>query len=618
MREHRYDNRKFVLGGIALLVVAAYIARLAFLQLGDIDYKASADGNAFFNKVLYPARGVIYDRNGELMVYNRPAYDVMVVLREMEDLDTLDFCRSLNITRKQFDDRMAYIKDRRRNPAYSTYTQQLFIGQIPAEEFSVFQEKLFRFKGFHVRKRDTREYTTACAAHLLGDVAEASKRDVERDDYYEPGDYIGKQGVERSYEELLRGEKGVEVLLRDARGRIRGSYQNGIHDRRPVPGKNLTLSIDLKLQQLGERLMEGKLGSIVAIEPSTGEILCMVSSPTYDPRLMDSKYRGRRMLMMGRDPNRPLLNRAIQGTYPPGSTFKTSQGLMLLQEGIITPSTNYPCSGGFRFKGMKVGCHPHGAPLPLEPAIATSCNGYFCWGLYYMLGNKKKYDGIDNAMTTWKDYMVSMGFGYKLGVDLPGESRGFIPNAAYYDKAYRGSWNPLSVISISIGQGEVTLTPLQIANLGATIANRGHYITPHVVREVDGQPLADSLLVRHRTMVDTKWYDYIVSGMRQAVTGGTCRGANSPHYEVCGKTGTAQNKGRDHSAFMGFAPKNDPKIAIAVYVENGGFGATFGVPIGALMMEQYLTDSLSTASREKADALQQRHLINASTDYLIE
>ncbi len=617
MKHHTFDNRKFVLGGIALFVVLAYIVRLAFLQLSDTDYKKSADSNAFFNKVLFPARGAIYDRKGELLVYNRPAYDVMVVLRELEeDLDTASLCHTLNITIDQYNERMAYLKDKRRNPGFSYYTHQMFLGQIPAEEFSVFQEKLYRFKGFYVRKRDSREYTSGNAAHILGDVAEVSKRDVERDEYYDPGDYIGKQGVERSYEEVLRGEKGVEVLLRDARGRIRGSYQNGIHDVKPIPGKNITLSIDLKLQQLGERLMEGKLGSIVAIEPSTGEILCMVSSPTFDPRLMDGKYRGKRMLQMGRDPNKPLLNRAIQGTYPPGSTFKTAQGLTLLQEGIITTQTPYPCSGGFRFKGMKVGCHAHGAPIPLEPAIATSCNAFFCWGLYHMLGNRKNYPDIATAMTTWKDYMVSMGFGYKLGVDLPGESRGFIPNAAYYDKAYRGSWNPLSVISISIGQGEVTLTPLQIANLGATIANRGHYITPHVVKYIDGQPLADSLLVPHHTKVDTKWYNNIVSGMRMAVTGGTCRGANSPHYEVCGKTGTAQNRGKDHSAFMGFAPKDDPKIAIAVYVENGGFGATFGVPIGALMMEQYLTDSLSTLSQAKADALQQRHLIDASTEYL--
>lgn len=618
MKSQVFEHRKYVLGGIACLIVVTYIVRLAFLQLGDGNYKESADSNAFLNKVIYPSRGVIYDRKGSLLVYNQPAYDIMVVLREVKDLDTLDLCKSLGITKEYFDERMSYLKDPMRNPGYSTYTQQLFLGQLPTEEFSYFQEKMFQYEGFYVRKRSIRQYAGPDAAHILGDVAEVSRKEIEKDDYYEPGDYIGKQGVERSYEEILRGEKGVEVLLRDSRGRIRGSYKDGAYDVRPEPGKDLTLSIDLELQKLGERLMKNKLGSIVAIEPATGEILCMVSSPTYDPRFLEGKYRGKRMLQMGRDPNKPLINRAIQGVYPPGSTFKTSQGLTFMQEGIILPSTPYPCSGGFRYKGMKVGCHAHGSPLPLQPALATSCNAYFCWGLYHMLSNRRNYDSQDEAMTRWKDYMVSMGFGYKLGVDLPGESRGFIPNAGYYESAYKGRWNPLSVISISIGQGEVTLTPLQIANLGATIANRGHYITPHVVKEIGGEPLPDSLLVEHTTMVDRKYYDYIVEGMRMAVTGGTCRGANSSLYEVCGKTGTAQNRGKDHSAFMGFAPKDNPKIAIAVYVENGGFGATYGVPIGALMMEQYLCDSLSAASQAQARAIQERSIVNTSTDYIFD
>ena len=312
------------------------------------------------------------------------------------------------------------------------------------------------------------------------------------------------------------------------------------------------------------------------------------------------------MMAMQRNPMKPMLNRAISGTYPPGSTFKTSQGLTFLQEGIITPSTAYPCSRGFRFGRLKVGCHGHGAPLPLIPAIATSCNGFFCWGLYHMLGNKK-YGNVQKAMTTWKDYMVSMGFGYKLGVDLPGEARGMIPNADYYDNAYK-DWSALTIISIAIGQGEVTLTPLQIANLGATIANRGYYITPHVVKEIQGGHVADSLLQKHNTMVNPKYYEYIVAGMRKAVQGGTCKTANTSMYEVCGKTGTAQNRGHDHSAFMGFAPMNNPKIAIAVYVENGGFGAHFGVPIGALMMEQYINGGLSPASQRKADVFQHRHI----------
>jgi len=608
MKDHQYEDRKFVLAGIALCIVITYIIRLAFLQLMNEDYKAHADSNAFHNSVVFPARGAIYDRNGELLVFNQPAYDIMVIMRELEDLDTLDLCHTLGMTRDEFDRRMATIKNRDKNPGYSPYTQQIFIGQIPAKEFSVFQEKLFRFRGFHVRERTIRRYAYSNAAHVLGDVAEVSSRDVERDSYYTPGDYIGKQGVERSYEQELRGEKGVEVLLRDAYGRIQGHYKGGAYDRKPIPGKNLTLSIDIKLQQLGERLMEGKMGAIVAIEPKTGEVLAMISAPSYDARLMEGKERGKKMVEMQSNPLKPMLNRAILGTYPPGSTFKTSQALTFLQEGIITDQTLYPCSGGFRFGRLKVGCHSHGAPLPLEPAIATSCNGYFCWGLYYMLGNRKKYPTVQQAMTTWKDYMVSMGFGYKLGIDMPSEARGMIPNAPYYDKAYGKSWSGLTIISIAIGQGEVTLTPLQIANLGATIANRGYYITPHVVKKVEGGRLADSLLVKHKTMVDSAYYEKVVSGMRRSVLGGTCHSANNPWYEVCGKTGTAQNRGHDHSVFMGFAPKDKPKIAIAVYVENGGWGATYGVPIGALMMEQYIRGELSEASEKKAQQIQERHI----------
>lgn len=608
MRKHRYEYRKYTIGGIALIIVLCYIVRLAFLQLSDGEYKTKADSNAFLNNVIFPTRGVIYDRNGELLVFNQPAYDIMVVMREVEDLDTLDFCQTINISKEEFDTRMATIKDRNKNPGYSTYTQQLFISQIPAQEYSILQEKLFRYRGFYVRERTIRRYATDHCAHVLGDVAEVSPKDVERDSYYEPGDYIGKQGVERSYETELRGVKGVEILLRDARGRIQGHYQNGENDRRPIPGKDLTLSIDAKLQALGERLMEGKMGAIVAIEPSTGEVLCMVSSPSYDPHRMEGKQRGKQMMEMQRDPMKPMLNRALSGTYPPGSTFKTSQGLTFLQEGIITPSTPFPCAHGFRFGRLKLGCHSHGSPLPLEPAIATSCNAYFCWGLYHMLGNRKQYRTTQEAMTTWKDYMVSMGFGYRLGIDLPGEARGMIPNAEYYDRRLGKSWSALTVISISIGQGEVTLTPLQIANLGATIANRGYYITPHIVKHIQDSDIADSLKTKHYTKVDKQNYEYIVSGMRRAVTGGTCRAANSLQYEVCGKTGTAQNRGHDHSVFMGFAPMDSPKIAIAVYVENGGFGATYGVPIGALMMEQYINGHLSEASEKKAESFQSRSI----------
>lgn len=608
MKAYEFERRQYVIGGIALIVVLIYIIRLAFLQLAPNDYEESALKNAIYNKIIFPSRGSIYDRNGKLLVYNEPAFDVMVITREMSDLDTLDFCKTLHITRQEFEERMAWITDRNKNPGYSSYSQQLFRPQISSADFLVFQEKMFRFKGFYVRERNARQYKYPYAAHILGYVAEVSSNDIADNDYYKPGDYIGKQGVERSYEEVLRGQKGIEVLLRDARGKIQGKFNEGKDDQKPIPGKDIMLSIDIDLQALGERLMQGKRGSIVAIEPSTGEVLCMVSAPSYSTFDMVGKQRGENIMKMLQNPNRPMFNRAISGTYPPGSTFKPSQALTFMQEGIINPDvTSYPCARGFRFKNMKVGCHSHPSPLSVKPALSTSCNGFFCWGLYYMFGNRTKYSSIQEAMTRWKDYMVSMGFGYRLGIDLPGESRGMIPNADYYDKHLK-RWNALSVISISIGQGEVTLTPLQIANQGATIANRGYYITPHIVKGIQGGAIADSLKRPHYTMANARYYEEVVSGMRGAVTSGigTCRGAQNPWYDVCGKTGTAQNKGHDHSVFMGFAPRNNPQIAVAVYVENGGFGATFGVPIGSLIMEQYIRGELSPGSQARAAAIASR------------
>lgn len=608
-KEYGLEYRRYVIAGVAIFIVTVYIIRLFTLQIMSDDYKKNADSNAFLKKVEFPARGVISDRNGKLLVYNQNAYDIMVVMNEEKGrLDTTEFCNSLGITKEFFIKRMEEIKDRNKNPGYSRFTQQLFMSQLSEKEFSVFQEKIYRFPGFYVQRRSVRQYTMPYAAHVLGDVAEVSAADIEEDSYYQPGDYIGKMGVEKSYEKQLRGEKGVQIMLRDAHGRIQGSYMNGKFDRRPVPGKDLTLSLDIKLQALGERLLEGKIGSIVAIEPSTGEVLCMVSSPTYDPRTVTGRKRGKMHAMLSRNPWKPLLNRSIMGMYPPGSTFKTTQVLTFLTEGIIGPGTSFPCHHGFYCRGLHVGCHGHASPISLVPAIGTSCNGYFCWGLYYMLGNRKKYKNVQEGMNTWRDYMVSMGFGYKLGIDLSGEKRGLIPNAQYYDKAYRGSWNALTVISIAIGQGEVLLTPLQIANLGATIANRGYFYTPHVVKKVKGEQLEAKFREKHYTKASRRAYEYIVAGMRRAVTGGTCRAADRADYEVCGKTGTAQNHGQDHSIFMGFAPMNNPKIAIAVYVENGGFGADYGVPIGALMMEQYIKGKLSPESEKRATDFQRRRI----------
>ena len=615
MKSYNLENRRFVIGGVALAIVLVYIIRLFTIQLLSDDFKKNADSNAFLKKIDYPSRGAIYDRNGKLMVYNQPSYDIMVVMNEAKGhIDTLELCNALGISKDYFVKRMDDIKDRNKNPGYSRFTEQLFMTQLSDREFSVFREKMFRFPGFYVQKRSIRQYTYPYAAHVLGDIGEVSVSDIEEDNYYQPGDYIGKLGVEKYYEKELRGEKGVQIMLRDAHGRIQGSYHNGKFDRRPVAGRDLTLSIDVKLQALGERMLQGKIGSIVAIEPATGEVLAMVSSPTYDPRNLVGRQRSKAHAALSRNVWKPLLNRSIMGQYPPGSTFKTTQALTYQTEGIITPNTMFPCHHGFSYRGLHVGCHGHASPLNLIEAISTSCNGYFCWGLYYMLGNRRKYGNVQKAMDRWRDYMVSMGFGYKLGIDLPGEKRGLIPNASFYDRAYHKSWNGLTVISIAIGQGEVNLTPLQIANLGATIANRGYFYTPHVVRKVQGLPLDTAFTHRHRTMASVRSYSAVVAGMRSSALKGTCKALGHLPFTVCGKTGTAQNRGQDHSVFMGFAPMDNPKIAIAVYVENGGFGADFAVPIAGVLFEQYMTGKLSPSAERMATALQNRRIAYGSNN----
>ena len=380
MSNYNLEKRRYVIAFVATAIVVVYIVRLFTLQLLSDDYKKNADSNAFLKKIEYPSRGAIYDRNGRLLVYNQPAYDIMVVMNEAKGrIDTLEFCQALGITKEFFIKRMNDIKDYSKNPGYSRFTQQLFMSQLPSEEFSFFQEKIFRFPGFYVQQRSIRQYQSKVGAHILGDVAEVSPYDIEEDSYYQPGDYIGKLGVEKSYEKQLRGEKGVQILLRDARGRIQGKYMDGKYDRKPIAGKDLTLAIDEKLQALGERLMEGKIGSIVALDPRTGEVLCMVSAPSYDPRIMVGRARAKNHRALAKDAWKPLLNRSIMGMYPPGSTFKTSQALTYMTEGIITPGTAFPCNHGFYYRGLHVGCHSHAAPIALVDAISTSCNSYFCW-----------------------------------------------------------------------------------------------------------------------------------------------------------------------------------------------------------------------------------------------
>ena len=607
-KDYNLEKRKLVIGGFIVAIVLIYIARLVQLQVLDSTYKANADNNAFMEKVIYPSRGLIYDRNGKLVVYNTPEYDLVMVPKDVTPFDTLDLCNTLQISREEFDQRWL---EMRKNRNYSAFTQQVFMHHLTPEDYGRLQEKLYRFPGFFVVQRILRQYNYPVAANVLGDIREVNARDIENDDYYRPGDYTGDLGIEKSYESYLRGIKGKEILIRDATGKIKGRYNDGADDVNPVAGNNLKLSIDIELQAFGELLMQGKVGAIVCIEPKTGEVLALVSSPSYDPALLMGKERGNNYRNLVNNRLKPLFDRSIMAAYPPGSTFKPTQGLIFLQEGLITTSTLYPCRRGYVNAGLRVGCHGHYSPISLKPALQTSCNAYFCWGFKHMMDKRSKYGSTGKAFEVWKNHMVSMGYGYKLGIDMPGESRGFIPNTAFYDKIHgEGKWSGQSIISDAIGQGEILATPLQIANLSATIANRGYYITPHVVKNIEGVGVLKRCLERHDTDIDKRYYTDIVEGMRMAVLGGTCTRANLPGLDVCGKTGTAQNPhGRDHSVFMGFAPMNDPKIAVCVYVENAGFGAAFGVPIGALMIQRYLRGD-SPGLQAQGRAMASRHTIS--------
>ena len=595
MREYELEKRRFVIAGLIIVISVLYIVRLFNLQVADETFKKNADSNAFLRKTIYPSRGMIYDRKGRLIVFNQPAYDDMVIPKEIHDLDSLDLCSTLQITLPELRKKFEEMRDTRRNPGYSSFTQQVLIRHLSLEDYGRLQEKLYRFPGFFIQKKTLRKYNSTSGANILGNIREVNQNDIDNDPYYRAGDYTGDLGIEKSYETYLRGKKGQEILIRDAHGRIQGRFENGARDVAPVSGKDLTLSIDYNLQEYGEKLMQGKIGAIVAIEPATGEILALVSSPGYDPSLLIGRDRGKNYRELVNNRYKPLFDRAIMAAYPPGSQFKPTQGLIFLQEGMVGLGTMFPCHRGYINGRLKVGCHGHESPISLKPAIRTSCNAYFCWGFKTMIDKRSKYGTPAKAFEIWKNYLVEMGFGYKLGVDLPGESRGFIPNSKFYNKVYgENRWSANTVISVAIGQGEILATPLQIANLSATIANRGWYYTPHVVRRIGGTKLPAQYTTRHTPHINKNYYQDIAEGMRMAVVGGTCRQAQFGDIEVCGKTGTAQNPhGRDHSALMGFAPMNNPKIAICVYVENAGFGATFGVPIGGLMMEKYLTGQIS-------------------------
>lgn len=584
----RYANRKLIVVALVLIGAVILISRLFYIQIVNKSYRISAENNALRPVTQYPARGLIYDRNGRLMVYNQAAYDLMVIPIQTTAFDTATFNQILEIGIDDFRARMkSAIQYSRRAPS-------VFLKMISSEQYARLQEELYRFPGFYVQARTLRKYTRPVAAHLLGYVGEVDNKQIERDKYYRSGDYTGISGIEKSYEEQLRGRKGVNIFLVDVHNNIKGSYGEGRYDTAAVPGNNLWSTIDLDLQEYGELLMQNKTGSIVALEPATGEILTLVSAPTYDPSLLVGRIRSDNFSMLQADTVKPLFDRALMASYPPGSTFKMMNGLIGLQENVIRSSSLFTCNSGYYAGSLRVGCHTHRSPLDLPEAVAQSCNTWFCNAFRNILENPH-YNSVHDAFDQWREYLVAFGFGNKLGIDLPNELSGNIPTRSYYDRFYgKDRWRALTVISLAIGQGEIGATPLQMANMSAIIANRGAFYIPHVIKRIGDEGSPSPLYTqKYITGIAPENFEPVVEGMEGAVNGGagsTARGARLDDIIICGKTGTAQNPhGKDHSIFVAFAPKDDPKIAIAVYVENAGFGSTFAAPIASLMIEKYLT-----------------------------
>lgn len=613
---HRYQ---YLLTGLAVafLILTAQLFRL---QLLDNSFKISADNNALLYQTRHPARGLILDRNGKVLVGNKNTYDIMVTPRYVKEFDTLELCRILNLDPEYVRTKFQEYRKYRSSIGYRTVT---FAGQVSQEQYSRFLEVAHKFPEFVGVPRTTRMYPYNAGGNLLGYVTEVDQSFLERHPDYAAGDYTGRTGLEESCESMLRGEKGYSIYLRDASNRIHSSYRDGAFDKPAVPGRDVISTIDAELQNYGEELMRNKVGSVIAIEPATGEILSMISSPGIDVSVLGqiNKYYSQ----IAADPYKPMFNRAVMSPQPPGSVFKLVNALIGLQEGVATVQTTFPCHNGFTAKGIHVGCHSHKSPVNMTEAIATSCNSYFCYLFRDILENKS-YKSEAQAIDRWAEYARSFGFGTKLGSDFPSEMAGFVPTSKTYDKVYgKGRWKALSVISLSIGQGELGCTPLHLANLAATIANRGWYRIPHIVRQHESDSTDAGYREKHFTMVDTAYFEKVIEGMYQAVNApegqsATARIAAVSGLDICGKTGTAENPhGDEHAVFVCFAPRENPKIAIAVYLENAGYGGTWAAPVASLMVEKYLTGEVS----ENREWLEKRimeanllHKVPASPDYV--
>ncbi len=598
-------HKQIIVIALFLVVLLIYIIKLFTLQVLDSDYKLSAENNVFRHVIEYPARGLIFDRNGKLLVYNKPVFDISIIPNEIKSFDTLLLCKFLNIDKELLKKQIHNAKK------HSRYKPSIILQAVDFKDYSLLQENLYKFKGFYLDKRTLRAYQKPIAANILGYISEVDTSITNNNKYYKSGDYIGRSGMEKSYEEALRGEKGVKIRMVDVHNRVKASYKNGKYDKASKAGKDLVSSIDADLQEYGEKLMQNKKGSIVAIEPASGEILTLLTSPTYNPELLVGRDRSKNYKILRRNKDKPLYNRALLGKFnPPGSTFKTVQALIGLQEGVITTSTNLPCNGGYSVGSFHQHCH-HGGSVGFLRSIQGSCNAYYSQ-VFMKILRDEKFDSISHAYRNWRNHLLTFGIGRKLHIDLPYESKGTLYSKAYYDRTFKGKqWKPLRLVSISIGQGKIGVTQLQLANMCATIANRGFYYIPHIVKSINGgkDSLDKRFYEKQFTSIDRQHFEPVIDGMELVVLSGTARIAHIPNISVCGKTGTAENpQGKDHSIFMAFAPKENPKIAIAVYVENAGFGSRFAAPIASLMIEKYLTDSISRPYLEE-------RMLNAKIEY---
>jgi len=593
--------RKVLLPTIIIIATILLILRLFYLQIIDDSFKLKSENNAIKIQYDYPERGYIYDRNGVLLVANQPSYDIMFIPKELKNIDTLEFCHLLNITKED------YIRIVEKGKVYSPRLPSVFLPQLNKLEFAAFQEKIRKFQGFYIQKRSLRDYQVKFGANIFGFITQASEKTIEKNPYYKSGDLLGKQGVEESYEKTLRGVKGVKYILKDKFNREIGSYKEGKFDTIAVQGEDINLTIDAELQKYGEELMANKRGGIVAIEPKTGEILALVTAPSYDPAILVGRQRSKNYTMLYHDSiAKPLFDRGLLAEYPPGSPFKILTGLIGLQEGVINEQTTYMCHHGFSYApGRFMKCHGSG-PHQLHNGIYNSCNTYFANVYLRIIG---KYVSTPYAVDAWSNHVKSFGLGQFMGYDLPTGKRGKVPTSKTYKRMYPGwGYSGKTIISNAIGQGEVLMTPIQLANMMATVANQGYYYTPHIIKKIKGEQIDKKFKTKHFATIDKKHFAPMISGLFDVYNFGTASALRVEGIDICGKTGTAENyakiggkrtKLEDHSIFVAFAPKDNPKIAIAILVENGGFGATIAGPIASLMIEKYLRHKITRTDLEK-------------------